>query len=659
MSEAILDNVSHSVTSAADGVNPDDRPPARPGAAPPAAAPHPSRDPIVLAGAALIAATLGLRAWVLRHAYFVEDDFLFVADAAASPLTVEYLTELHKGHLMPGAKLLVYVLTAVSPYNWALASGTMLALQGAAAAATFRLLWEVFGRRWAILAPLAAAVCAPLTVPVLAWWSAALNGVPFQLATALALLWTVRHLRGGRERDAWLAAGAVAAGMAFSVKAMLLPLLLFAVAAAFCTPGPLVWAPSAALRARPRFWAGMGALLLGHLVVYLSRPADAEGAGVPDAGAALGQARRLLAETFPVGAVGGPVRWDPVTPAGGLLEPHPAALVAAWTVLGALVVVSLAYRPRWAWRAWALLAGYLVCVDVLPTLVARGRYQELVGHDPRYVADAALVFALCLALAFLPTRWEAEGERGPRWLPRLPPRVVRGAAAGATALFVAAASYSTHTYAGTLSGDRVRWYLDTVRTSLASIPDRAGVFARPVPEDVVLPWNGARRYSSHLLSPLAGEDTDRVADPRPAAVPMVLNDAGFLVVAEPAPDSAFFGPPEGAECVETLGGQVLWPVHSLGGPGLVAGLAYTSGGDAPVTLTVGDDERTTELPAAPNGAAWYVPLDGRGEHLLVEVPDDVCLTWVTFGELVPSVEGNPWEQEESEEEQEEAEEESD
>ncbi len=54
-----------------------------------------------------------------------------------------------------------------------------------------------------------------------------------------------------------------------------------------------------------------------------------------------------------------------------------------------------------------------------------------------------------------------------------------------------------------------------------------------------------------------------------------------------------------------------------------------------------------------------MPLDGRGEHLLVEVPDDVCLTWVTFGELVPSVEGNPWEQEESEEEQEEAEEESD
>jgi len=99
----------------------------------------------VLAGAALIALTLGLRAWVLRHAYFIEDDFLFVADAAASPLTFDYLTSLHKGHFMPGAKLLVAVLTALSPYNWTLAAGTMRALHGAAAAATFRLLGEVWG----------------------------------------------------------------------------------------------------------------------------------------------------------------------------------------------------------------------------------------------------------------------------------------------------------------------------------------------------------------------------------------------------------------------------------------------------------------------------------------------------------------------------------
>ena len=69
-------------------------------------------------------------------------------------------------------------------------------------------------------------------------------------------------LRHGRERDAWLAAAAVVGGMAFSVKALLLPLLLFAVAVAFHTPGPLTWAPSAALRARGS-GPEMGAPFLG------------------------------------------------------------------------------------------------------------------------------------------------------------------------------------------------------------------------------------------------------------------------------------------------------------------------------------------------------------------------------------------------------------
>ena len=650
MSYAIVGNVPHSVTSADGGVNPDSRLTTSPATAPSEREVPQKSHRVVLAGAALIALTLGLRAWVLRHAYFIEDDFLFVADAAASPLTVEYLTELHKGHLMPGAKLLVAVLTALSPYNWTLAAGTMLALHGAAAAATFRLLGEVWGWRWAILAPLAVAVCAPLTVPVLAWWSAALNAIPFQLATALALLWTVRYLRHGRERDAWLAAAAVVGGMAFSVKALLLPLLLFAVAVAFHTPGPLTWAPSAALRARPRFWTGMGALFLGYLVVYMSRPADAEGAGVPALKAALGQARRLLLETFPVGAVGGPFSWGPVTPAGGLLQPHPALVAAAWTVLAAMVGVSLLHRPRWAWRAWALLVGYLVCVDLVPTLVARGRYHELVGYDPRYVADAALVFAFCVAWAFLAPRWEESAAQRPvRQRIRLPRRLLRGTAAGATAGFVAAASVSTAAYADTLSGDRVHWYLDTVRASLAAIPEEAGVFPRPVPEDIVLPWNGHRRFSSFLLSPLAGDDAERIADPQPAALPMVLNDAGFLVVAEPAPDSVFLGPPDDGECVETLDGQVLHQVSTFGHPGHVLGLSYVSDRDAETTVGLDTVTQTTVLPAAPYGGSWYVPLTGKGQTLVIKVPDEVCLTWVTFGELVPSVEGNPWEQEDLEE----------
>lgn len=91
------------------------------------------RDPIVMLGGALILASLVLKAYVLRQAYFIEDDFLFVADAAAHNLTVEYLTDLHKGHLMPGAKLLAYIQTAISPYNWGLTCGVMMLFQAGAA----------------------------------------------------------------------------------------------------------------------------------------------------------------------------------------------------------------------------------------------------------------------------------------------------------------------------------------------------------------------------------------------------------------------------------------------------------------------------------------------------------------------------------------------
>ncbi|MFC3994966.1 hypothetical protein ACFOVU_03515 [Nocardiopsis sediminis] len=608
------------------------------------------RDPVVMLGSALILASLAVKVVVLRSAYFIEDDFLFVADAAASDLTVEYLTELHKGHLMPGAKLLAYVQTAIAPYDWTLTAGVMLACQAGASAAVFRLLWVVFGRRWAILAPLVVYVFAPLTIPVLAWWSAALNAVPFQLAIALALLWTARYLRTGEARFGWQAAGAVVFGMAFSVKAMFLPPLLFVFAAAFLVRGRL---PGVLWRTLDRdmpFWTGMALLSVGHGLLYLSRQdtSGGEGAGAPRGDTALSMAQRLLGETFPAGAAGGPVEWGPVTPAGGLLNPSAEVVVAAWSAIGVAVIVSLAVRRR-SWRAWAILAGHLVVVDIVPTLLARGRYQDVIGYDPRYVADAALVFAVCLAFAFLPVRGE-EGAYRRAWPPGAArTRAARTAAVAATTAFALVGGASTYTFADTLSGGRVRWYLDTVRGSLSEVPPEAGVYPRPVPEDIVLPWNGTRRLSSQVLSPLAEEGVaERIRDPEPAGSALVFNDAGYLVPGGPAESSAFFGPAEDEECIATadFGGQAVWPVESLGGPTLVLGIAYSSETETELHAFVGDAAESTRLPAAPDGGVWYVPLAGAGNQLMVTTdPEALCLRWVTFGELEPVTEGDPWAEE--------------
>lgn len=603
-------------------------------------------DRIVLAGTLLIVASLVLRGYVLGEAYFIEDDFLFVGEAATASLTWDYLVDLHKGHLMPGALLLVYVQTAIAPYDWTLTAGVMLTVQAGAFAGAFRLFWVVFGRRWSILAPLAVYVFAPLTLPVLAWWSAALNAVPFQLAIVLALLWTVRHLRTGDPRYGWLAAGAVAFGMAFTVKAMLLPPVLFVVAAAFLVPGRFPNVVRTTFVRDAPYWVSMAALTIGYGLFYLTRDdSGGEGAAAPETDPAIEASRALLGETFPAGALGGPIDWHPVTPAGGLIDPRMAVLVGAWAALVLVVLVSLLVRRR-AWRAWAILAGYLVVVDVIPTLLARGRYDGTVGHDPRYVADGALLFAICLAFAFLAAREETETGNGGVYRARwsgYAARVMRPVAVVATLAFLATASYSTYTFADTLSGDRVRWYLDTVRASMEEVPEEAGIYPRPVPEDVVLPWNGERRLSHTVLGPLAPDEVgDRVSVPGQASRAMVFNDGGHLVDAEPAAESAFYGPPEGEECVTTADGDVIWEVPPAGGDTYVLGMGYEAEEPTVVNAAVGDTWVEATLPAAPNGGNWYVPMPGEGEELLLSTdPGTLCLWWVSHGELDPVTQGDP------------------
>ncbi|WP_116243845.1 hypothetical protein [Nocardiopsis sp. FIRDI 009] len=614
-----------------------------------------ARDRLVLAAAAIIAVSVALRIHVLDASYFVEDDFLFFAAADTADLTPAYLFDLHKGHFMPGALFLVYLQTAFWPLDWWISAGVMLVLQTLSVAVFLRVLWELFGRRWALLIPLTVLALAPLTVPVLGWWSAALNAVPLQLATALALLWTVRHVRTGDQRAGWFAAASVVFGMLFSVKAMFLPPLLLAVVVAFLHPGGPADAARRAWRVRRPFWGAMTALFVGYTVLYLvrTRASDSgEGAGVPEGEPAFAMLRGLLTEVFPVGALGGPLEWGPVTPAGGLVDPRGWVVLGSWAVLAGIVLASLWWRRR-SWRAWVLLLGYLLCADIIPTIIARGRFQDVAAADPRYVADAALVFALCLALAFLPTREERDHASADPEEAGTPPHPYRARPGGtarvsavlATVVYAVAAGYSTHSYAGTLNGDRLQWYLDTVRNSVAAVPEEGGLYSRPVPGDIVLEWNGARRLSSWVLAPLAPPDVaERMRAPEQSDTAYVFNDAGYLVTARPGEGGYVFGPGPAEECMETWGGGLSWPVRVYGGVQQVVTIGYTAEEDTEAELLLGDAWIELDLPAAETGANWYVPVDAPGERLTLHTdPEELCVTWVSVGEMAPSVEGNPWE----------------
>ena len=77
----------------------------------------------------------------------------------------------------------------------------------------------------------------------------------------------------------------------------------------------------------------------------------------------------------------------------------------AWLAMVAVAVIVAAsiLRRKIAWRSWAILASWVLAADMLPVIVGRLNYLPAVtfGLETRYVADAAPVLAICLALAFL------------------------------------------------------------------------------------------------------------------------------------------------------------------------------------------------------------------------------------------------------------------
>lgn len=583
--------------------------------------------PVVGVGLLLIVVSLAFRASVLSKAYFVEDDFLFVAGASDSGLTWDYLTRVHKGHLMPGALALVWLLTSLAPYSWALVSFVTIGLQAAASIMFLVLLRRLFGDRFGVLAALAVYVFAPLTVPAMSWWSAALNAVPLQLALIAAVAAHVRYVRTGQGR--WRPLVWAAIGMAFSTKGVFIPFVILGVSSAFLGKG--LWPRSilAELR-RPGWWAH-GALLAGYAVLYLARRGTAGDDALtgPKAEIVPGVVRRLLGETFPTGAVGGPLNWGGVTSTGGLADPSPVTVAAAWTVIALLVAVTCRYRKR-AWRAWAILGAYVVVADVIPTVIARATAWDLIGAETRYVADAAVLFALCLALAWMPVEGEEDTVRAE------PPAVLPTVAGGLTVAFVAASLVSTNAFADTLSGDRLRPYVQTARESLAALPPGVDLYDRPVPPHVVLPWNGNRRLTSYVLAPLADPDTRRaMREPRPSARPFVFDDTGKIV---PLGRVVPFFDQAGKDDCFPAGRE--FPVESLGGPAMVAALAYSSPRPVQAVVDLGGVERAATLPATGEaGGLFYVPHDAPGRGLRVTVPgdqgQDFCLRAVAFGEPVP------------------------
>ena len=370
-------------------------------------------------GLILIAAQLVWKAQFLTHLYFTQDDFYNLNLAIQSPLSWHYLTFIGIGHLMIGPRAVAWVLARISLYDWGLASSMVLVLLAGANVAALRLLRTLFGDRRLILVPLAVYLLTPLTVPDLGWWSAAIESVPLQLAIFMALNAHVWYVRTGRAWHLVAAVFWVVFGLVFFEKALVLPVLLFAVTAAFFAGGTS-WLAGARL-ALARYWRAWlaYAVLMASYAVLLAvslRTSAIHPQAPTSISATLTFAWGLVRETLLPGAIGGPWQWYPIFGGSYSIGAPPTALLWLATIVVVAVLAISSWRRKVVWRSWAILAAWVVLADMVPVLIGGrliGWSLGLHKLDTHYLADAAPALAICLGLALCPLETTRRGYRRP------------------------------------------------------------------------------------------------------------------------------------------------------------------------------------------------------------------------------------------------------
>ncbi|HWF82378.1 MAG TPA: hypothetical protein VN695_17515 [Streptosporangiaceae bacterium] len=459
---------------------------------------------VLLIALLMIVAQLIWKARLLHGLYFVRDDFHDLDLAIEHPLNWSYLTYIWDGHLIIGLWLVAWLLVKTSLYNWGLASAVTLAFTAAASLACYRALRTLFGDGPRILIPLVFYLLTPLTIATFAWWSSAMESVPLQLAIFMAVTSHVLYVRTGRIKHLVAAAFWVAFGLIFFEKALVLPLLLFAVTAGFLvTRRNLLDGARTALRRFWPAWAVYLLLMVGYAVVLavalrssIAQPQAPQATG----GVAL-LVGDLLKDSFLPGAFGGPWQWYPVTSfvlAGAPPFLEWVSVVAAVIVIGVSVVAR-----RTAWLAWATLLGWIFAADLLPLVIGRisTMLPALLGLDIRYVADAAPVAAICIGLAFWPVVGVASAARS-RPRQAKPAAQLRLAAAGLVGVFIIGSIWSVQQLGHSISGTSARSYIANATEAVGLAPNGTDVYDWPVPDSIAPAVFGRYSHASAVIGDL-------------------------------------------------------------------------------------------------------------------------------------------------------------
>lgn len=580
--------------------------------------------------AGLIAAQLLVRTWVAANGGYYWDDLILVGRSSSVPLfSSDLLLYDHDGHLMPGAFLVAGITTRIAPYQWILPALTMIALQAIASYAVFRLLRKILGPRPALLIPLALYLFAPLTLPAFAWWAAALNALPLQIALAWVAGDALDLYRTGRRRYAISGALVLIMSLLFFEKSVLVPFVAFATVALLAhidgrekpVESTLRQCALLTLRRGAPLWIASALVLAVWAAIYLS---SVESRLVrPDVVAAIQLFSHATSQGLLPTLIGGPWAWARWIPSPSWATPPTILVAAGWVALIVAVVGTLLYKRRVV-AVWILTAAYflLSVAAMIATRSSDNTAYEL-AQTLRYFTDTAVVLAIALALI----------ARAPRR--RVTPLNVRPlVAVTAVTAFVASSLWSTYTFTRSWDENPTTDYLATARASLAEHDD-APILDHPTSIWVLLPVAYPYNMVSRLLGPL--RDRPEFSDSTPDL--RMINDDGSVIDAQVTWVRAIEpGPVE--DCGHLVDQRSFVPLP-LDGPligwGWTVELNYMADADGEISVAMEDGD-PVRVPVQRGLGSVFVRLVGGGENLRVSTltPDlAVCIGVGPVGVVVP------------------------
>lgn len=583
------------------------------------------RHPVVAVGLGLIALQLCFRAWALYPSWFLFDDYRLLHVAQENGLTSSYLLLPENSHLMPGTRFVYWLVAESGSLNWNLAATITLSLQLLASAACLWMLVTLFGPRWPTIGLLSLYLTSAITAQTTMWWIAAVNEIPVQAAFFLAVGGWIQYLRTRRLRWLVLTAFALALGLCFYQKILLvLPVLVF-LAFVYFARGSVFARLVHLVRS---YWPAlvvMGAVSGAYLAYYLLK---VEQPFVEDTDAEVLELATNMVESALSAAFGGPWGWR--SQPGGAWADTPGLLQGlAWVAATIVIGLSVLVRKR-AWPAWILLGTYLSFGIVLVATTRAPVFGPDIGLAYRLQTDLICALVLCVGLAFLVLPGSLQSSEL-RAAPGVDPRTAARAGVGAlvvvslSGLFCWAAfvqDWQRHnvseSYMRTLADElRQRGTVDLVDTAA---PDDV------LPAEFFAP--------EHTVSTLTSLLDDEVRFPEASSDLSLISEQGTLhqAVIDPTVNGKK-GPLE--DC-----GWKLTPLESGTVPlegsvyewGWWVRIGYLASDDSAVIVRGGNDEVRARVDRGPN--SLYVKLTSAFDELEISGLDagtTLCVDTVEVG----------------------------